>query len=378
MPDEQDTPVFLRKALFRFMINVAYLNSQVNIDDGEQCYSMLIHTSGKKVDHSVDYDSIIKIFRALNDENDSKHETYYNEIIKLAEEMFPEDASEVVKYILENSSRYSPIVMNSDKEVNAADNELATTPEAPFTIVIGGNIISRGVTFENLLSMFFTRDVKHKLQQDTYIQRARMFGARGKYLKYFELTIPRSLYLDWHKCFVFHQLSLQSRRKENKSPVWLEDNRISAASPSSIDKTAVAVDSGEMSFEMFDFDESMIAEVMEHASNIGKIKALNKLLGEEKIPTYLIEYIENFMPSGEKSIAFHEVKSVAGYKKDESTDPDNIRRARGFIGKREREEEKYPEAIHHINILTNGLGKARVFYKYHGNIRFIKTKKSSV
>ena len=61
-----------------------------------------------------------------------------------------------------------------------------------------GNIVSRGVTFPNLLSMFFTRDVKHRLQQDTYIQRARMFGARGKYLKHFELTIPSQLYTDWH------------------------------------------------------------------------------------------------------------------------------------------------------------------------------------
>jgi hypothetical protein len=68
--------------------------------------------------------------------------------------------------------------MNSDKEVNAADNRTATDPTAPFTIVIGGNIVSRGVTFNNLLSMFFTRDVKHKLQQDTYIQRARMFGSK--------------------------------------------------------------------------------------------------------------------------------------------------------------------------------------------------------
>lgn len=47
-------------------------------------------------------------------------------------------------------------------------------------------------------------------------------------------------------------------------------------------------------------------------------------------------------------------------------------RARGFIGKRELEPEKYPEAIHHINILHNENGKARVFYKYQGNIRFLK------
>src|SRR5206468_11448653 len=70
---------------------------------------------------------------------------------------------------------------------------------------------------DNLLSMFFTRDVKHKLQQDTYIQRARMFGARGKYLKFFELTIPSQLYTDWQKCFVFHRLALKSIESDRKS-----------------------------------------------------------------------------------------------------------------------------------------------------------------
>lgn len=374
LPDEKDEPHFLRTALFSFMVNVAYLNTQVNVGDTpEQCYSMLIHTSGKKADHSVDYDQVIKIFRALSDEQDTKHHQYYNEMIAIAEERFPDFARDLMIYILETNSRHNVIVMNSDKEVNAADHELATSPEAPFTIVIGGNIVSRGVTFDNLLSMFFTRDVKHKLQQDTYIQRARMFGARGRYLKYFELTIPKSLYLDWHKCFIFHQLSLQSRRKDNKSPVWLEDKRISAAAAASVDKTTVAIDSGEMSFDLFNYDKELIFEAMSHDTNMGKIRALNKLLGEECFPSYLIDYIQNFMPVGDKSIAFHEPKNISGYKKDDKTDPDNIVRARGFIGKREREEDKYPDAIHHINILTNDLGRARVFYKYHGNIRFLKT-----
>ena len=80
----------------------------------------------------------------------------------------------------------------------------------PLRSLLVGNIVSRGVTFNNLLSMFFTRDVKHKLQQDIYIQRDRMFESRGNYLKYFELTIPKHLYLDWQRCFIFHRLSLEN------------------------------------------------------------------------------------------------------------------------------------------------------------------------
>jgi putative transposase len=87
--------------------------------------------------------------------------------------------------------------MNSERDRNV-DFKSATSPAALYTIIIGGNIVSRGVTFENLLSMFFTRDAKHKIQQDTYIQRARMFGSRKAHVPYFELTIPNKLYLDWH------------------------------------------------------------------------------------------------------------------------------------------------------------------------------------
>jgi hypothetical protein len=71
------------------------------------------------------------------------------------------------------------VVLNSERDRTAAGDN-ATEPSSPFTIIIGGNIVSRGVTFPNLLTMFFTRNVRHKLQQDTYIQRARMFGARGE------------------------------------------------------------------------------------------------------------------------------------------------------------------------------------------------------
>ena len=267
--------------------------------------------------------------------------------------------------------------MNSDKVVNAADNGTATDPTAPFTIAIGGNIVSRGVTFNNLLSMFFTRDVKHKLQQDTYIQRARMFGSRGNYLKYFELVIPANLFLDWQKCFIFHRLSLESRKLNKKSPVWLDGERITAVSSSSIDNTTVVVDRGEMSFELFDFNLGQIVDVFSMGINsLSKIKALSELLGTLYLPAYLITYIESFLPLGDASIAVHDPQSIKNYtNKKGEVDKSTITRLRGFIGNRELEKNKYPDAIHHINILYNEQNKARIFYKYEGSIRFLKTAK---
>lgn len=373
LSDSGDDPKYIREAMFSFMVNVGYLNSTVN--EQEQNYSMLIHTSGKKADHSVDYKQVVKVFEALRDENNSNHAGYLNKIWDLAKERYPGHENTITRYVIASADRNNIVVMNSDKEVNAADNRTATDPTAPFTITIGGNIVSRGVTFNNLLSMFFTRDVKHKLQQDTYIQRARMFGSRGTYLNYFELVIPKSLYLDWQKCFIFHRLSLESRKQDKRSPVWLDGERISVVSSSSIDKTNVVVDRGEMSFALFVYDEASLLEIINSdTAEINKVKALFEFLGKDCLPPYLITYIESFCPAGNESIAVHIPRSIAGYvdKKGE-TDKATITRTRGFIGNRELELDKFPNAIHHINILHNGAGMARLFYKYEGNIRFLKT-----
>lgn len=311
LPDSGDNPKYLREAFFSFMVNVAYLNKFIN--DQEQNYSMLIHTSGKKSDHSVDYNQVVKLFEVLKDDKNQNHAAYFKTIWDIANKRYPDHANDLTKYVLDNRDRNNIVVMNSDKEKNAADNRTATDPTAPFTIVIGGNIISRGVTFKNLLSMFFTRDVKHKLQQDTYIQRARMFGSRGNYLKYFELTIPKTLYLDWQKCFIFHRLSLESRKQNKLTPVWLDGERITAVASSSIDKTNVLVDKGEMSFALFDFNDQDINELVnQDIKPIAKIKALAELLGDGRLPGYLINYIQAFCPLGDRSLAVHPPSPITG------------------------------------------------------------------
>lgn len=371
LPDAGDDPKYLREALFRFLVNVAHLNLKINVEKGEKNYSILIHTSGHTVDHSDDHNQTVALFNILNSPKNEHYEKYFKQIWDIAKERYPGEEDEIATYIVANVSRCAVIVMNSDKKnKKTVDYTSATNPAALFTAAIGGNIVSRGVTFDNLLSMFFTRDVKHRIQQDTYIQRARMFGSRGEYLSFFELSIPEKLYLDWHKCFVFHRLSLESIRAGNGSPVWLEDTRIAAVSNPSIDKTNVSMDSGEMSFELFDYDESRINAILESAKgSFEKLGELAKLLGDQKIPKFLQEYIQHFSPNGNDSLALHPSRTIAKYK---DADQEKIERARGFIGKFELEEDKYPNAIHHIKILHNEAGRARVFYKYSGSIKFLK------
>ena len=369
LPEEYDSPSHLRQALFSYLVNVAYLNTEEN--EKETNYCMLIHTSGRKVDHSEDYKQIMNVLNILANQDDKNFEKYVRQIWEIAKRRYGTSgiADKLTSYIIENISRNKVVVMNSGTDRGNIDFSQATNPVSVFTIAIGGNIVSRGMTFINLLSMFFTRDVKNKIQQDTYIQRARMFGERGKYLPYFELTIPEGLYLDWHRCFVFHRLALESV-KRGSTPVWLEDRRVRAVSPTSVDKTTVAMDSGEMSFEIFDYGadiEDIIKD--ESKKSLEKLKTLQGRLTNGKLPQYLVSFIEQFSPDGNNSLAIHGSTDISNRS---DVDKKNITRPRGLIGASEQEERKYPHAVHHIKIFYNKEKQARVFYRYVGNVKFLK------
>ena len=363
-----------RNALVRFLVTSAYLNLHVN--SPEQNYTMLVHTSGKKKDHETDRATIEQDVQALSDVDSANFEPLVELVYGAANELYPShDADHITEYVVKNASRIALVVLNSERDRTSA-GESATEASSPFTVIIGGNIVSRGVTFPNLLAMYFTRTVAHRLQQDTYIQRARMFGARGDYLQHFELTIPESLYADWHKCFVFHRLALETVRTGLGTPVWISDKRVAVASSSSIDKATVIFDKGEMSFGMFDWTPDVDQITSEDPNAIATLEKLRTKIGNDALPEFLIKYIERVAPNGHGSLGVHASGSIAGYKG--TADQDAISRSKGFIGNPQLEESKpqFAKAVHHIKIFRNAANKARVFYKYKGSVQFIQNLKS--
>ena len=362
----------VQTAFARFLVTVAYLNTSA-IADGtaEDNYSFLVHTSGKTEDHKTDRSVIEEAVKALERGEGEEFEQFLDVVYGQAEQLYPGTSpEELTSYVVANASRNSFVVLNSKRD-RASAGDKPTVPTCPFTVIIGGNIVSRGVTFPNLLAMFFTRDVKTKLQQDTYIQRARMFGARGKYLQHFELTIPKHLYSDWHRCFVFHRLALEAIKNNKVSPVWVGDKRISIAASSSIDRGTVNLDRGEMSFQIFDCpDPSVLDNIIEAApTSIETLKNLATNVGQG-LPQFLIEYLESQVQIEPDSLAIHSSSSIAGYKS--SADQDTISRTKGFMGNPQLESVKFPNAIHHIKIFYNDKGKARVFYKSLGGVQFVE------
>ena len=359
MPDTGDDPKYLRNAFFSFLVNVAHLNLEVN--ESQKNYSMLIHTSGKKADHSKDYQQISNILSALRDPQSTLFAHYAKDIFDRAAKVYPGMEQPITEYVIQGIGQSDVIVMNSNSERDASYRR-ATSPASVFTIVIGGNIVSRGVTFDNLLSMFFTRDVKHRLQQDTYIQRARMFGSRGHYLPYFELHIPERLYFDWQTCFVFHKLALSSIRAGLGSPVWIDNSRVALTSSSSIDKGRVVLDSGEMSWDKFEYTDEIDQIVLGDLPQLDKLEAVARAVGGNALPQHLIQFVKNFQVPGFQSVAVHPTFELKDTYR--TADVEDITRAKGFMAANTLEPDIFPQAIHHIKIFKNSKDQARVFYKY--------------
>jgi hypothetical protein len=365
--DHGNDPKMAREALLRFLVRSAFLNSYANTP--EKNYSFLVHTSGRKNDHETDRVAIENAMALLTNVEHPEFADLIRRIYELAGELYPDaDPNRITEYVVENASRVSTIVLNSERDRKAAGDN-PTVPTSPFTVIIGGNIVSRGVTFPELLGMYFTRNVAHKLQQDTYIQRARMFGARGEYLEHFELTIPKDLYQDWQRCFIFHRLALYTIKENLGSPVWIGDDRVSVTSAASIDRSTVTFNRGELSFQMFDLSDELRA-LMAHAKTGTKpLWSLREKLGNAALPEFLIKYIERTSPHGADSVVLHPPSDISG-QTSAGTNVEAIARDKGFMGKSQLQVDKFPSAAHHLKVFFNKSGNARVFYKLRG-VEFI-------
>jgi transcriptional/translational regulatory protein YebC/TACO1 len=354
----------LRDAFLRFCINVAYLNLFKN--DAEKNYCMLIHTSGKVDDHTRDYQAILKFIDILSDRDNSSFGDYCLKIFAKANEMYPGKGKEIIEYVVQKISKHQVTTMNSKKDISK--NKEGNTPIVPFTVVVGGNIISRGVTFDNLLSMFFTRNVKGVFHADTYIQRARMFGSRGEYLDTFELIIPEDLYRDWHKCFVFHRLSLEPIKAGGIPPVWAHGARILPTARGSIDRDTVIVDAGEMKFEIFTYSSHRIEQIVASGKPaIEMLKELKTALGNA-FPQFILDYVLKAVGNDNELIALYGPMDVSGWR---DVNQRLLIRPRNFIALNAGVKKRFPRAEHHIQVVYSR-NKARLIYKPMVDIGFIR------
>lgn len=360
----------LKNAIMHFLCGVAQQHALGN----EENFSMLVHTSGKMLEHREDYGIVQKTIGDLANHTGSTFSGALKKLKAVATNYSDDEGDRIVEFVLRNINRNQLAEINSKRKNQHIEDVLK--PKSLFTFGVGGNIISRGVTFDNLLSMYFTRGVKGRLSQDTYIQRARMFGSRSKYKKYFQLWIPSTLMDDWTKCFVFHRLAIESARVGMGAPVWLSDFRSTPTSASSIDRSSVDFEYGEMSFGIFEYEEGKDYFGTSSKSTIKRLDQLKQTLPEKCFPEHVYKYIlADLKKDGD--VCFHS-SSLFGTKKSSYTEDEikQVRRKKGIFSTNEFARGDNPNARHHIKIFYNLEGNARLFYKIHGkSIKFMQNRR---
>ena len=183
--------------------------------------------------------------------------------------------------------------------------------------------------------------------------------------------------MKWHQCFVFHALSLQAIANNQKPPIWFEDSKISAVSKSSIDKLNVDLNTGEMVTAITDKVSKLEDIINSNESSITKLEKINKEVGEEVVPNYLLEFIKNNSPYGNDSVAWYHIVSTVSR---DVKDPDyynTLHRKKGVFGSTEINEIKKvnSNASHFFMVIKNNEGFARLVYKNKSRLKTIKHKR---
>ncbi|MBI2715296.1 MAG: hypothetical protein HYX37_12710 [Rhizobiales bacterium] len=105
-------PQEARDALVRFLVTVAYLNEVVN--DKEKNYTMLVHTSGKKLDHEADRVTIEEAVHALTESDSAAFASLVERVHTTAKALYPAaDPDDLTGYVVTNASRTRGLSINN-------------------------------------------------------------------------------------------------------------------------------------------------------------------------------------------------------------------------------------------------------------------------
>ncbi len=370
-PDEGDHRAEIQNAVMHFLCGVAQLHKA----GVEENFTMLVHTSGKKDEHAEDIEAIQSTIGILSSNTHARFAGMVGRLERIAKTYALDDYESIMKFVLSNIEKHHIVEINS-KGTSGSVSDIAT-PTSLFSFGAGGNIISRGVTFDNLLSMYFTRSVRGKFSQDTYIQRARMFGSREAFKKNFQLWIPKDLLANWSKCFEFHKLALEAMRSGAGAPVWLADHKTTPTGAASIDKSSVDFEGGVMAFALFNYEPDTHAALSERGNKSDSqiIDGFREIFSEAEFPAYLYRYLIRDVNERGAALSLNKPSLFGKASKTYSEEEKRlIQRSKGVFGQAQRGDNK--EARHHFKIFYNEYGKARLFYKMNsGAIRFMQKRK---
>jgi hypothetical protein len=183
--------IVLRDAIFTFIVGGAIRRIQARVSyQPQQKYGFLFHTEQTRKSHEWQEEVATAIRDALVSEakvdsprfNELLHRTFADlqRSVKLegtAQPTLAEVKSEVMSALVKGQLMITKV--NSDKDVDELlDEDGQLKLRTPFNMFIGGQILDRGITINNLIGFYYGRNPK-RFQQDTVLQHSRMYGTRS-------------------------------------------------------------------------------------------------------------------------------------------------------------------------------------------------------
>lgn len=215
-----DPPLGLQQAIAFFLIAAGAQNIR---DPGSRRIgqNFLCHTSQKTTEHEKVAKLIIRYLNRIGDElRDSVGESDvimrlhwgYDQLLRTLVD--PPPLHDVIVQIRQRlPGRAVPVVNSANSPVDFG---------RALNFIVGGNILGRGLTIDNLLVTYYLRRAKIS-QMDTVLQHARMYGYRETLMPYTRVFLPEDLAARFHFIHAAEQnLRKQLENDDGQSTVIVE------------------------------------------------------------------------------------------------------------------------------------------------------------
>lgn len=184
----------LRRAIMNFVVGACTLRlSQRSQGTTEKKYSFIVHTEHSRASHAWQEKIVRKLVELL--ETSASVAEGSPRLSQLISEAYTDIINSVRKsgtampalnevqteVLVALNQEYLVVTkVNSETEAEQLlDRNGQLELRTPMNIFIGGQILDRGVTVENLIGFYYGRR-PHRYQQDTVLQHSRMYGNRGR------------------------------------------------------------------------------------------------------------------------------------------------------------------------------------------------------
>ena len=180
-----------RAAILNFLVGGAIRMIQDEENQRKYKCSFIIHTSTTKDRHQWQEELVEALVERLTELAVGQSQELIEFVARSYADM--KSSIEMINGILPSFEKVSARVfaalrdgylgitkINSENQIAALlDKNGQLRLDNPFNVFIGGQILDRGITIDNLIGFFYGRNPK-TFQQDTVLQHSRMYGARSE------------------------------------------------------------------------------------------------------------------------------------------------------------------------------------------------------